>query len=556
MHQIAEILRLRHAAHLSQHQIARALQLSAGVVNKYLAAAQAAGLSWPLPEDLRSETALRQRLFPSPAEAPALSKVLPDYAYVHQELKRKGVTRQLLWEEYCAAQPEQHYGYTQFCVYYQAWLERLSVTLRQTHRAGEKLFVDYAGPTVPVVDPETGEVRDAAIFVAVLGASNYTFAEATFTQSLPDWCGSHVRAFEFFEGVPELVIPDNLKAAVSKACRYEPLLNRTYQELLEHYGTAALPARPYNPRDKAKAEAGVLLVERWILARLRQRTFFSLAELNQAIRELLTRLNAKPFKKLPGSRRTQFEQLDRPALRPLPPQRYQFAEWKKARVHLDSHVEVAGHYYSVPHQLLRQELDVRLSAFTVECFYQQARVTVHARSDRRGGHTTVAAHLPSHHQAQQAWSPGRFLNWAVQIGPATRDLVRAVLAAYPHPEMAYRSCLGLLTLAKRFSPARLEQACRRALALGSPTRRSVLSILEKNLDAQPLPPPDPVATTAPPAHANVRGAAYYQALLSHEGENTDAQSTDARALTRPQTARHGAGLPTPTGTSADPTTPL
>jgi transposase len=510
MRKLTELLRLHFEARLSQRQIAAATKLSVGVINKYLTAAEAAGLAWPLPEGL-TEAQLRHRLFPDPADSPTLPKILPDFVAIHQELKRKGVTRQLLWEEYCAAHPDHHYGYTQFCVFYQDWRQHLKVTLRQTHRVGEKMFVDYCGPTVPIIDPVTGTVRAAQIFVAVLGASNYTWAEATYTQTLPDWIGSHVRAFEFFGGVTELIIPDNLRSGVTKACRYEPLLNRTYAEMLEYYQTVALPARPYKPRDKAKAEAAVQLVERWILARLRKQIFYSLGDLNQSIRELLTPLNDKPFRKLPGSRRSQFEALDLPALKPLPATPYQFAAWKKVTVHIDAHVEVEGHYYSVPHQLIRRTLEVRLTATSVECFHDSRRVAVHQRSDCKGRHTTVPAHLPERHQAHLEWSPGRFLNWAIEIGPFTRDVVRSTLDRFPHPEMGYRSCLGLLSLAKRYGRERLEAASQRAALLGSPTRQSVVSILEKGLDSQPLPEADPAAPQpALPAHQNVRGAAYYQ----------------------------------------------
>lgn len=510
MRKINDLLRLHFEARLSQRQIAAATKLSVGVINKYLAAAEAAHLSWPLPEGI-TEAQLRRLLFPDLALSPKEPKILPDFAQIHQELKRKGVTRQLLWEEYCAEYPDHHYAYTQFCGYYQEWKQHLKVTLRQTHRAGEKMFVDYCGPTIPIIDPLTGEARQAQVFVAVLGASNYTYAEASYSQTLPEWITSHVRAFEFFQGAPELVIPDNLRSGVTKACRYEPLLNRSYREMLEHYHTVALPTRPYKPRDKAKAEAGVLLVERWIMARLRQQTFFSLSDLNQSIRPLLVYLNQKPFQKLPGSRRTQFEQLDRPALRPLPATHYQFAVWKKCRVHIDSHVEVDGHYYSVPHQLVRREIEIRLTAVSIECFHGSERVAVHQRSDRKGRHTTVSEHLPEHHRAHLEWSPGRFLDWAIKIGPHTRDLVRQTLERFPHPEMGYRSCLGLLSLEKRYGKERLEAACERAIALGSPTRSSALSILEKGLDSQPLPESDPAAgQPALPAHENVRGAAYYQ----------------------------------------------
>src|SRR5829696_1293899 len=506
MHLVKEVLRLT-AAGLSQRQIARSLHLSHGVVGKYQAAAQRAGLSWPLPKALDDVT-LANRLCTKESTRAPTAHVAPDFANIHEQLKEKGVTRLLLWEEYRAAHPEQSYSYTQFCFHYQQWRSHLKLVMRQTHRAGEKLFVDYAGPTVAIVNPVTGEIREAQIFVAVLGASNYTYAEATWTQGLADWIGAHTRAFSFFEGVPALVVPDNLRSGVNKACRYEPLLNTSYYQMLAHYGTAALPARPYKPRDKAKVEVAVQVVERWILARLRHRTFHSLLALNLAIRELLTALNERPFKKLPGSRRSQFEALDRPALQPLPAQAYEYAEWRKGRVGLDYHVEVDKHYYSVPHALLRQQLDVRLTEKAVEIFQRGQRVTVHVRSPRQGSHSTNAEHMPKAHRAHMEWTPGRLLNWAVAVGPHTCDLVKHLLWNRPHPEMGYRSCLGLLNLAKRFGRERLEAACQRALQLGSPNRRSVVSLLEQGLDQLPLPetaPAQPLLT-----HENIRGPGYYQ----------------------------------------------
>lgn len=553
MHQIEEILRL-HAAHLSQPQIARALCLSLGVVNKYLQAARRAKLSWPLTAELTAEQ-LQQRLFPVAQSLTLWPKEMPDFAHVHQELKRKGVTRLLLWEEYAARHPQQHYSYSRFTELYQDYRRRLRVTLRQTHRAGEKLFVDYAGPTVDIIDRETGEVRAAQIFVAVLGASNYTYVDATWTQTLPDWCASHVRAFEFLGGVPEIVVPDNLKAAVTQASRYEPVLNRTYTEMLAHYGTAAVPARPYKPRDKAKAEVGVQIVERWLLARLRQRQFFSLAELNQALRPLLDLLNDKPFTKLPGSRRTQFETLDQPSLKALPATRYEYAQWfPNRRVAPDAHVEVEGHFYSAPHPLVGQLLDVRVTVAVVEFFHQHQRVAAHVRSEKRGGFTTLPTHLPTAQQLWlQAWNPGRFLTWATQIGTHTRDVVRAILNSRTVPQQAYRSCFGLLSLAKTYSPTRVEAACQRALLLGLPTRKSVLSILQKGLETAPL-PTFPSPTTPLPSHANIRGADYYQQLL--QGESPDAHPTDARHAAQPETAGHDASLPTTAGTTAPATTHL
>lgn len=510
MRKLKDVLRLKYEAGFSQRQIATALGLSLGAVNKYLNAAQAAELVWPLPDNL-SEAELRRKLFPPEAFPPATACAHPDFAALHQELKRKGVTRMLLWQEYAEANSDGHYQYTQFCHYYRQWCARLKLSMRQTHRAGEKMFVDYAGQTVAVVDLSTGEIQQAQIFVATLGASSYTYAEATPSQKLPHWIGSHVRAFEFFGGVPQMVIPDNLKSAVLRADRYEPVLNRSYQEMLAHYSTAALPARPRKPKDKAKVEVAVQIVERWILARLRHQTFFSLGELNRAIRLLLEDLNTRPFKKQTGTRRSQFETLDLPALGPLPTAPYQFAEWKKARVHIDYHIEVEGHYYSVPHPLVSRQVDVRISAMTIECFLNNQRVASHIRAEEgRKGHTTVAEHMPSPHRAQSEWNPERFLQWAAGIGPQTEQFVRGLLESRRHPELSYRSCLGLLGLARHYTPARLEAACQRALLLGAQRQRSVRTILEYGLDSQPLPEAEPEAALSLPIHENVRGAAYYQ----------------------------------------------
>lgn len=463
MRKIRELLRLHYAAQLSQHQIAASLQVSVGVVNKYVRLAERAKLAWPLPAELDNDVALKRALVPPKAIS---ATPLLDFAAIHAALKHKGVTLQLLWEEYCPT-VQKPYSYVHYCLRYRTWRDTQQYSLRQTHRAGEKVFVDYAGPTIDIIDPHTGEVRSAQLFVGVLGASNYTFVEATWDQRLPNWIASHVRMFEFFGGVPLLVVPDNLKAAVTRACRFDPDINPTYADCIAHYGAVVLPARPYKPKDKAKAENAVLVVERWILARLRHHTFFGLHELNAAITLLRQELNDRPFKKLPGNRRSQFEQLDKPALQPLPAQRYQLAEFKKARVHLDYHVELEGHYYSVPYTLIKQEIELRFTAATVECFYHGKRIASHARHYQKGSHTTLTEHMPKAHQKHLGWTPGRFLNWALEIGSSTRDLVKHLLTNRPHPEQGFRSCMGLLNLAKRYGATRLEQACKRAIALGS-----------------------------------------------------------------------------------------
>ena len=503
MRKIREVLRLYFAAALSIRAIARSLGTSPSTVGDYLRRAKVAGLSWPVPESV-DDTGLERRLFPAPPSS-RTERSLPDWSEVHRELRRKSVTLSLLWQEYKETHPE-GLQYSWFCDQYRAWAGKLDLVMRQDHRAGEKLFVDYAGQTVPVVDRETGGVRQAQVFVAVLGASSYTFAEATWTQTLQDWTASHVRAFEFIGGCPELVVPDNLRSGVSRAHRYEPDLNPTYHDLARHYGVAVLPARVRRPRDKAKAEVAVQVVERWILAALRHRTFFSLVELNAAIAELLERLNTRPFRKLPGSRRSQFEQLDRPALRPLPDSPYVFAEWKAVRVSMDYHVEVDGHYYSVPHALVRRQLDVRLTARTVECFHRGQRVASHVRSPAKGRHTTAAEHMPEKHRRMGDWTPDRFIGWAEKIGPDTTALITAVLARR-HPQQAYRSCLGLQRLAKCYGDARLEAAAARALAIDSCSYRGVESILRHRLDETHAEPPEPAE---PVDHDNIRGALYYQ----------------------------------------------
>jgi transposase len=509
MRKFRELMRLKYQAKLTHRQIARSLGIGAGTVSRYVRDLQAAGLSWPLPAAL-SDADIERRLFPEPAVRPRATKVMPDFAAVHHELKRKGVTKALLWEEYLEqVGPERAYRYSQFCERYRRWRQRLKRSMRQTHRAGEKLFVDYAGPTVEIIDATSGEVRQAQLFVAVLGASSYTYAEATWTQQLPDWCEAHARAFTFLGGCPELVVPDNLRSAVAKACRYEPDLNPTYAQLAAHFAVAVMPARPRRPRDKAKAEVGVQVVERWILARLRHRTFFSLAELNAAIAELLDDLNARPFSKLPGSRRELFERLERPMLKPLPRVAYRYTEVKKATVHIDYHVEVKGHFYSVPHRLVGAQVEIHASTTTVAVRHRGACVAQHVRSQRAGAHTTNPEHMPKSHRAHMQWTPARFLNWAADIGPATTAVVKHLLTRRPHPEHGYRSCLGLLNLEKRYGRERLEAACDRARTIGSPTRKSVLSILTQGLDRLSTPHAEQTTLAFTEPHPNVRGSDYY-----------------------------------------------
>ena len=512
MRKIRELLRLRFGAGLSYRQIGRSLGLSPSVVGNYVAAADAAGLTWPLPGSV-DDDALVRALLASPSLDPTI--VQPDFASIHQELKRKGVTRLLLWQEYRDAHPEHAYSYSQFCFRYQVWRAHLKLSMRQTHAAGEKLFVDFAGTPVPVV--VDGDTRQAQIFVAVLGASNYTYAEAVWSQSVVDWIGAHVRVFSFLQGVPRLIVPDNLLAGISKACRYEPDVNPSYQRLADHYGTAILPARPRRPKDKSKAEVGVQVVQRWILARLRNRQFFALAELNVAIHDLLEDLNTRPFKKLPGSRRSSFEALDRPALLPLPRTSYQYEQWAVARVGLDYHVDVDGHAYSVPSRCARERVEVRITDAIVEIFFKNVRVASHVRSRVVGGQTTLEVHRPAAHRAHAEWTPERLLAWACQIGTSTYEVVSRMLVEKPHPEHGYRACLGLRKLARRYGSERVEAASHRTLLINAPTYRSIESILKQGIDRLPLPGAGEVATVDL-VHENVRGAEYYREAASSKEE--------------------------------------
>jgi len=503
MRKIRDVLRLR-ADGLSKREIAASLSIGVTTAGEIIRRVRRAGLSWPLPEKLSDEAIERLVYPPTPVTAKD-RRPQPEWAAVHRELRRPGVTLQLTWEEYREAHPD-GYGYSRYCDLYRSWEQRLSPTMRQLHVAGERTFVDYGGTTLEVVDGTTGEVRECQLFVAVLGASSYTYAEATFSQRLVDWIGSHVRAFAFFGGVTAQTVSDNLRSGVSKACFYEPAVNRTYAEMAAHYGTAIVPARPGKPRDKAKVEVAVQVATRWIVAKLRNRRFFSLTELNAAIRELTTQLNARVTRHLGTSRRALFDEVERPALKPLPVEPYVYAEWKQCKVALDYHVEVAHHYYSVPHTLLRETVWVRVAAQTVEVFHRGNRVAVHLRasSDRR--HTTIREHMPSSHRRYADWTPERIRRQAGEIGRNTAALVEIIMRERPHPEQGFRASVGIIRLAKSYGRERLEAACGRALEIGARSYTSVNSILKSNLDAKR----PAVATDGPSiVHSNIRGPGYF-----------------------------------------------
>jgi transposase len=506
MRKIKEVLRL-HSLELSQRQIATSCGIGQATVSDYLKAAEAAGLQWPdiagWSDDQVLEAVAPSREKPDHRTQPPE----PDYADLRHELQtNKHVTLHLLWEEYREKNPH-GYRYSRFCDLYRGWLHRQEVVLRQEHRAGEKLFVDYAGDTILIHSTAGGDTTEAAIFVAVLGASNYTYAEATATQGLADWIGAHMRAFEFLGGVPEIIVPDNLKSGVTKACRYEPSVNRTYEEMASHYGVAVVPARKRKPRDKAKVEAGVLVVERWILAALRKRRFFTLGEVKQAVEELLMRLNNRPFRKREGSRRSLFESLDKPVLRALPTERYEYGDWETHRVNIDYHVEFDNHWYSVPYHLTQQQVEVRATATTVEIFHRGVRVSSHGRSYVPHLATTIHDHRPKAHQRHLEWTPSRLVDWAKTIGPATAELFDRIIAGKRHPEQGYRSCLGILRLAKEYTGLRVEAAAHRAIALQACSYQSIKSILQCNLDTQAI---EATAEPKPPLeHPNLRGSKYY-----------------------------------------------
>lgn len=505
MHNLREILRQRLTLARSYRGVAQAVGVSVGSVSSVLSRAAALGLDWNAIEALDDEE-LETKLY-GPRVTARDERPLPDPAQMHIELRRAGVTLQLLHLEYLERHPD-GYRYTKFCDVYREWLARRSPTMRQIHVAGDKMFVDYSGKKPRYVDPETGEIVEAELFVAVLGASNYTYAEATRTQSVADWTASNAHALAFFTGVPRSIVPDQLKSAVTIPCRYEPGIQRTFQEFGRHYGTTIFPARPKSPRDKAKVEAAVLIAQRWILARMRNQTFHSLAELNARIRELCDDLNRRVMRRYGASRLELFERLDKPALAALPAEPFEHADWEQVRLNVDYHADVDGHFYSAPFTLVHERLWARSTATTVELFHRCRRVAAHARSFVRGGYTTEKSHMPAAHQKQAEWTPSRILGWAQTVGPMTEAYARAIIKERPHPEHGYRSCLGLFRLAKRYGNARMEAACERALVVGARSYRHVDSILKHGLDRAPA--LDVVAREAPGvAHENVRGRGYY-----------------------------------------------
>jgi len=511
MRRISEILRLKYEGGLRHRAIARACGVGVGTVSEYVARAARAGIAWPLPAEM-DEAGLEECLF-SAAPVPVRERAAPDCLWIHQELKKVGVTLHLLWEEYRAVHQD-GYGYSQFCEIYRRFAGKLKLSMRQQHRVGEKTFIDFSGKRPHIVDPKTGKAIPVELFVAVLGASSFTYAEATRTQQLDEWVSAHVRMLEYFGGATAIWVPDQLKSAITRHCRYEAGVNRSYQDLAHHYGAVVVPARPGEPRDKAKVESAVLLAQRWILARLRNRTFFSLEELNAAIRILLDELNGRPMQKIGKSRRELCEELDRPALKPLPESRYELSRWKICRVNIDYHVEVERHFYSVPYQLVRVQLEARYTNSIVEVYHKDRRVASHVR---RYDHkpSTLPEHMPSSHRAHAEWTPSRLIRWGEKTGLATGRVVAGILERRPHPEQGYRSCLGLMRLGKKYGAQRLEAACERAEHLRSFSFRTVMNILASSQDRLRF-EDESNDNDVTPQHDNIRGAVYYAAAQEDE----------------------------------------
>lgn len=524
MRKIREVLRLKYECGLTERPIATAVGIAHSTASNYLTRAKTAGVTWEVAQEL-SDAELEGRLFQRVGQNEPVARAPVDFNWVHMELRRPGVTRQLLWTEYVegvakGASGWRPYQYSQFCELYEAHRVKLQPSMRQVHRAGEKGFIDYSGKKPRIIDRTTGEVTEVELFVTVLGASNYTYAEATLTQRLGDFVGSTVRGLEYFGAVPDMLVPDQLRSAVSGPHRYEPEINATYAEMAQHYRTAIVPARPRKPKDKPKVEGGVLIAQRWILACLRNRQFFSLEELNAAIRELLEKLNTRPFQKLEGCRRSAFEKLDRPAMKPLPARRYELGAWKlEVGVQIDHHLEYDHRHYSAPCELIGAKVDVRATAKIVEVWHGGVRVTSHERSyGPKGTAVTKPEHRPRAHREWGDWPPERLVGWAQTKGPKTAEVAGAILGRGPHPESGRRACLGLFRLGERYGSERLEAACGHALAIHNPTYKSVEAILKTGLDKLAL-TEEPEAKTV--VHENIRGGDYFD-----RGEMTTPSSSE------------------------------
>jgi transposase len=527
MRKIREVLRLHSDLGCTHRQIAAACHISPSTVSSYIERAAEAGLTWIDAEPL-TEAEVEAKLFTYVGRSEPKARAVIDFDWVHRELPLTGVTLQLLWGEYQLAARDAGvvpYQYSQFCELYAAWRNQRRLSMRQTHRPGEKLFIDYSGKKPCYIDSDTGEVHEVELFVAVLGASNYTFAEITLSQTIPDFTASTVRALEYFGAAPSIVVPDQLRSAVTRPDRSDPDINQTFHELAQHYGMVIIPAPPRKPKGKAKVEVGVLIAQRWVLARLRNRRFFSSVELNNAVAELVEELNERRFQKLPGNRHQAFETLDLPAMKTLPPLRFEIAERKTTRANIDYHIEFDGRYYSVPNQLRQQLIDVRATASVVECRHRGVRVACHHRCyARKGTAVTLPEHRPKSHEDYGNWPPERMLGWACQFGPHVEEVVRRTLASYPHPEMGYRPVLGILRCAEKHGAERMDAACHRALSAAggsAPHRRYIEGILKRGLDRAAT--PSPPVTSRSTTHEFVRGASYFDQKEDHDQRRDPSQ---------------------------------
>lgn len=505
MRKISEVLRQKFELSLSNRTISESLKISPSTVSDYVTRARTIGLTWPLPDGM-TEQELYNKLF-LPVRVATKNRPAPDWEYIYKELRRKGVTLQLLWREYREQHPD-GFGYSQFCHCFGDYKKTVTPVMRQTHKAGEKIFVDYAGATVDWIDIASGEIFTAQIFVGCLGASQYIYAEATASQQLPDWINSHINMFKYFGGVSEILVSDNLKGGVTKAHRYDPDINANYQHFSEHYGVAIVPARAVSPKDKAKVENGVCIVTREVLAPLRNLTFTSLGEINAAIKKGVEAVNNRPYQKMKVTRRELFEQLDEPVLKKLPSSHYKYATWKKAKINIDYHFTFEDHYYSVPYQYIGKTVEIRATNKTVECYFDNQRIAVHARNPKKYNHTTVTEHMPKGHQEHACFSAARLHNWAAKIGSGTTELINHMINSRAFPQQAYRACLGLLRLGGRYGDARLEKACKKALAVGATRYQQVEAILKNNLEEVPV--NKTVSNTPIIVHDNIRGSDYYQ----------------------------------------------
>lgn len=504
MKKIRELLRLVHEG-LSQRKAASCACISRTSAQRILLKAASRNLSWPLDEKYTDEI-LNDLLFKKEELENTHNKINPDWAEVQKELLKKGLTLKLLWTEYREESPN-GYQYTQYCEMFRRWKKSHRLTMRQTHVAGEKSFIDFSGNTVPYIDRLTGEFKKSEIFLSVLGGSSYTFAYAVPDQTSQSWIHAHIKAFEFFGGTTKILIPDNLKSGVKKACRYEPDLNPLYRDFAQHYGVAIVPARVRKPKDKSKVEVAVQVAERWILARLRKITFYSVAEINEAIIPFLKLMNEKVMKHIGSSRKDLYEKYEKPILGKLPQEPFEIYIWKKAKVNIDYHVEFERHYYSVPYSFIHKEVEIRVTKDMVEIYNSNKKIITHKRSYLLGKHTTITEHMPSQHQKHAEWTPQRMLGWAESVGPCVKECFDIIINKSAHPEQGFRACLGILRLGKVYNNKRLEDACLRSITYGHVSYKTVKNILANNLDKIKIQKREEEPTDL--QHENIRGASYY-----------------------------------------------